>query len=109
MRKDRGSGASSKDDVANNSKTDGDHNCLVATEVGVGNPGAEERADVAPEREESPQTSRSLLALSESTRVVVRAAAWVWSSSSGSQEVSLDEILNYQGISLRWRIEDNTY
>ena len=63
MREDRRSGASSKNDVTDNSETDGDHDGLEATEVCIGNPGAKKRADVAPEGEESSQPSRSLLAL----------------------------------------------
>lgn len=66
----RGRGGN-QDDVADLSNEDGVEDGLVATEVGVGNPCSEQRADVDPERVERGQTECDLLPEAEGTRLGV--------------------------------------
>jgi hypothetical protein len=64
----RGSRGSNEDDVTYFGDNDRVDDCLEATEVGVGNPGSEERADVDPESVEGGERESNLLAHAQGTR-----------------------------------------
>ena len=66
---DRGSSGGDKDQVTNLGDKDGVENGFETTEVGIGDPGSEQRADVDPEGVEGGQTESDLLAHVQGTRL----------------------------------------
>jgi hypothetical protein len=59
----------------------------------IGNVGTKERSHIAPEREERAQACGGLLASAQSARIVISGSSWIWSSTSGGEEVSLNVVL----------------
>jgi hypothetical protein len=85
--------------VTDFSNQDGVQNGLETTEVGVGNPGSKERADVDPEGVEGSQTESDLLAHVEGTRYSVLIVG-MEGSASGSSERLGDEVGVYSNSSV---------
>lgn len=86
-----GDGRDDEDGVTEFSNEDRVEDCLVATEVGIGNPSTEERADVDPERVESGQGETNLLAETQTTRLSLVAGGVEGSTSAGKSRLG-DEV-----------------
>jgi hypothetical protein len=84
---------SDQDHMAHKCSTDRDEDGVVSAKIGIGDPGSEQRCEVAPEGKECAETSCCTLPLAERTGVVTRFAARIRSGTRGCQEIPLDEVL----------------